>query len=304
MERVTYPGMDNPIFVDDLLAADQAVLSAAAALTGLEATDFAIISGFDFDGSTNYSAGVIWLYGQFYYCAGGCTTGQYLSGSVVAQLSEGFDDGNSRNIYSSFIATSSNAGGAGFSPQFAGSMDTYRAGSKRLMIAINALQIVAAALGSAAYLNIGTGPGTVMAGNDPRAPYTGAQLDARYAQQVQVIIKGGGTAYTPTAPTDPVNKQYADNVGIQKLAQGTTNVGDIQTGGTTIVCSFGQTLPNTNYMVLFSLEGSAASFNDASSLYPDIPTALKTQLSFTMKFLEGVGTTQNLVVKWTVISMS
>lgn len=299
MERVTYPGIDNPIFVDDLLAADQAVLTAAATLTDLRAPDFAIINGLDFDGSTNYGAGVVWILGQFYFCAG-CTTGQFLSGTAVPQLSEGFDDGNSRNIYSSFLATASNAGGAGFSPQFAGSMDTYRAGAKRLMLAVNALQVVAAALGTAAYLNVGSSSGTVAAGDDPRMPYTAPQLDARYAQRVNVIEKGTATPYTPAGPNDPLNKGYGDTTYIAVLAKGFNVLGNADpSGGTTHTISFGKTLPSAFYKVDFSIESN--SVNPANDTYYTPVIRNKTTTSFDMYFREASGAAQNITVAWSAV---
>lgn len=299
--RVTYAGIDNPMFVDDIQAANEGILAAAAVLTGMGPTDFAIISGLNYDGSTNYSAGVFYLNGQFYYLSGGCTTGQFLTGGPQPGLSEGFDDGNNRNIYNLYEGQASNAGGAGFSPVFSGNMDIYRAGAKRLMQAVNSLQVVAAALGAAAFLNVGNVAGTVMAGNDPRAPYTAAQLDARYAQIVNVITKGGGVAYTPVAPTDPVNKSYVDSVAITKLASGRTVVGDIPTGGIMVSLSFGKTLPNTNYMLVFTAVSLGTASNDATTHTPAMIDGSKSTTSVSIRIQEGVGVTQNLAYDWFII---
>jgi hypothetical protein len=296
--RETYAGIDNPIFVDDIQAADEMVLAAAKAMSGLNNTDFAIVSGLEFDGTTNYAAGIFYLNGQFYYISTGCQTGQFLSGSVVPVLSEGFNDGNLRNIYNGYVGSASNAGGAGFSPVFADSMDTYRISGKRLMLAVNALQVIALMLKGAAFLDVGQSAGTVAAGDDPRMPYTAPQLDARYAQRVNVIEKGTATAYTPVNPNDPANKLYVDSKGSNRFAAGSLHIGDIGSNGGHFTVSLGVIAPNANYIVCISITSGAPNpYDDASLVYA---VKAKTIISFDIYLFEVRGDGQNFGIDFIV----
>lgn len=295
--RETYAGIDNPIFVDDIQAADEMVLAAAKALTGLNDTDFAIVSGLEFDNTTNYSSGIFYLNGQF-YAIGGCQTGQFLNGSIVPYLSEGFNDGNPRNIYNVYQGNAWNAGGDGFTPVFNGSMDTYRISGKRLMAAVNTLQVIASMLKGAAFLDVGTSGGTVAAGDDPRMPYTAPQLDARYAQRANVIEKGTATPYAPVNPNDPTNKQYVDSKGSNRFAAGSFHVGDIGSNGGHFTISLGGIVPNANYIVLPSITSGAANpFDDASLVWA---IKAKTIISFDIYLFEVRGDSQNFGIDFIV----
>jgi hypothetical protein len=80
--RKEYPGVGNPRFVSDIVAANQATIAAMKALTGLGNTDFAIISGLVFTAGTpngTYSSGVFYLNGSFYYLGAAFSEGLYLA---------------------------------------------------------------------------------------------------------------------------------------------------------------------------------------------------------------------------------
>src|ERR1700761_7468476 len=123
--RLTYPGIDNPLYVDDVEAANEAVLQGLAMAMGLGPTDFAIISGLNFDGSANYSPGWFYLNGLFYYMATPFVAGQALGGSTANAVFEAFNDGNTRPIYSLYEAQLGITPGGQFSPLFEGNMNTY-----------------------------------------------------------------------------------------------------------------------------------------------------------------------------------
>lgn len=298
--RQTYAGIDNPIFVDDIQAADEAILAAAKALSGLTDGDFAIVSGLDWDESTNYSSGIFFLFGNFYYIAAGCQTTQFLTGGVKNTLFEPFiGDGVSRPIYSLYQGFAQDVGG-GTSPQFNGSMDQYRISGKRLMLAVNALNTVAGMLKGAAFMDVGTGAGTVAAGNDPRMPYTADQLDARFAQRVNVIEKGTATAYTPVSPFDPTNKNYVDSTGIRVLASGTFNPGPIPGGILDTVVSLGVNVGTNNYDVLISLQ-SINSNVDIDNFHEPLwynPSAIQ----FSLHLHQATAGSHNIIVHWKVIA--
>lgn len=300
-QRLHYDGIDNPIYDQDIQVAMEAVLQAAMMLTGMEATDFAIIWGMDYDGAANYTAGLFILNGVIYWMPNGFQSGQALGPNVTVLLAENFDDGQGRTIYNqnSAIVAAYNAGTT--TPVFGGNMNAYRVGGKALLTQVNFLLTVAAALGSAAYLNIGSTAGTVMAGNDPRAPYTAGQLAALFAPYNGVIIKNAGTPYTPVAPTDPANKGYIDGIAVIILAKGRTTLGDIPAGGISLAISFGVTLPNINYQLVFTLVSLGTPANDATAHTPTVIDSSKSTSSLLLRFQEGVGTIQDIAIDWTLI---
>lgn len=300
--RVTYPGIDNPIFDDDIKAADQGILAAVAAMSGLGPADFAIISGLEYitTGPNTFNPGIFYLNGTFYFIAAGFNEGLYLTPSVLPALSKGFDDGNNRVIYNTQFGITSvlNTGAGPYTPQFMGNMNQYRMGGKTMLANINALLTIAAALGNAAFKTVGTTPGTVAAGDDPRLTYTAAQLDLRFAQIVNVIIKGAGTAYTPLAATDPANKGYVDGSSARRLADGTLHVGDVPGAGILITVSIGSTLADTNYMVLGQLVSNSVGPGTDEIFVPLIRT--RATSFFTVWFEETFPNTQNLDWDWII----
>jgi hypothetical protein len=225
-KRKEYPGVGNPRFVSDIVAANEATIDAMKALTGLGSVDFAIITGLDFTpGAPNgvYSPGVFYLNGSFYYMGAGFSEGLYLTTNPTDIEPQPFEDGISRLTYTvlSGISTSNPAGAT---PIFSGDMNAYRIGLKSVKNSLVPIQTTVAQLGNSAFRNVGNTGGTVAAGDDPRFGYTQGQIDTLFAKKVDVIIKGAGTAYTPTASTDPVNKQYADSAaGVKLLWLGQVN---------------------------------------------------------------------------------
>lgn len=298
--RQTYAGIDNPIFVDDIQAANESIMSMAMVLAGFHPDEFAILAGLEWDGTVNYSAGYFILGGVIYYIAGGCKTGQYLTGSQINILSEGFNDGNPRNIYLGFVGNAWNNNVGNASPEFLNSMDIYRASGRRLMNAVNAIQTIVANLKGAAFLDVGSSAGTVMAGDDPRAPYTAPQLDARYAQRANVIEKGTAVDYTPAGPLDPVNRKYVDTTGMRILASGSFNPGPLPGGIFDGSVSFGTNIGTTNYDVIITLQ-SVNSNVDIDNFHAPLwynPQAIQVSIHLH----QASGGSHNVIVHWKIVS--
>lgn len=218
-KRKEYPGVGNPRFVSDIVAANEATIDAIKAITGLGNTDFAIITGMEFTAgspSGTYAAGIFYLNGAFYYQGASFSEGLYLAPNPTDIMPKPFSDGNSRLTYT-LLSGISTSNPTGSTPIFSSTMNQYRIGLKTINGNVLAMQATLAALGNAAFLNVGTTIGTVAAGDDPRFGYTQGQIDSLFAKKADVILKGAGTAYTPTAATDPVNKQYADGAAGVKL---------------------------------------------------------------------------------------
>jgi hypothetical protein len=184
-KRKTYDGILNPRFVSDIQAANEAVLDGIAAITGLNNTDFAIITGMNYvTGVPNtYTPGIFYLNGVFYIMSAAFSDLNYLVPAPQDTMSTIFSDAVLRNIYTVQYGNTSPAAVAGSSPEFVGNMNQYRIGLKYFQAAIAALQTVAANLGNSSNLNIGTTAGTVAAGNDSRLVYTLAQFNTLFAQK-------------------------------------------------------------------------------------------------------------------------
>ena len=221
--RKEYPGVGNPRFVSDIVAANQATISAMKAITGLADIDFAIISGMEFTPGTpngTYAPGIFYLNGLFYYLGASFTEGLYLAPNPTDIMPKPFSDGNSRLTYT-LLSGVSTSNPTGATPIFSGNMNAYRIGLKSMKANLVSVQGTIALLGNAAFMNVGTTAGTVASGNDPRFGYTQAQIDSLFALKANVIEKGTATAYTPTNNLDPVNKQYADAAaGVRLLWHG------------------------------------------------------------------------------------
>jgi hypothetical protein len=127
--RSQYAGHENPLYVSDFVAANQAVLTGLASLAGLGPSDFAIFYGLAYtpgSPSGSYGPGVFYLNGTFYYMATTFNEGLYLAPNPQGYLSVAFpDDSVSRTIYEVQYALSTNTS-AGATPQFEGNMNAYR----------------------------------------------------------------------------------------------------------------------------------------------------------------------------------
>ena len=230
-QRKTYAGVDNPRFVDDVLASNQAVQDGLAAITGFLNTDFAILSGFIYNEGFpgNYTPGICYLSGVFYYMPKGFNEGFYLTPANVDTMPQPFGDTVVRNIYTLQQVTTSVAPVTNC-PQFVGSMAKYRLSIKDLNAGLVALQTLFGTLGGAAFLNVGTVAGTVAAGDDSRFGYTKTQIDTLFALKTTVLLFGNTTPFTPILPYEPATKQYVDQAGGMKLRW----VGTVDSSGTIV----------------------------------------------------------------------
>lgn len=217
-KRKTYPGVDNPRFVSDILAANEAVQDGLKALSGFFDTDFAILSGFLFEEGFpgNYGPGICWLNGQFYYSPMTFNEGFYLQPANVDTMNQPFGDTSVRPIYNlQQVGTSVTQVGTG--PKFTGGMSQYRISLRDLNTGLAALNTLFSTLGNAAFLNVGVVAGTVAAGDDARFGYTKAQIDLLFALKTTVLLFGNTTPFTPILPYEPATKQYVDQAGGMKL---------------------------------------------------------------------------------------
>jgi hypothetical protein len=264
--RKGYPGIDNPVYTNDLIAGNQQVWDGLSALLNLTSTGFAIISGMAYTSGApgSYAPGIFWLAGSFYPISTITTEGQYLTGGTMDTQLQGFDDGNARNIYTLNVgsATANNTGTGPYSPVLSGNMGNYRLGASDMNANIQSLLATQALLGNAAFLNVGMTAGTVAAGNDSRFGYSTAQSDARYAQISKVLIEGSGNnSFVPSGPYDPATKSYVDSLAAGVLARGAfTLPSQPTTGGTvyTVPISGVTTINYLPFVQIVNLSGAGA----------------------------------------------
>lgn len=299
-QRVTYPGIDNPMYDQDIEALTGMLLQAVQASLGIDVGDFFIVSDCIYNPGTNqYSSGIVFMNGSFYAVTGPFPAGSFLIPSTVNVLTVNFDDGQARPIYQEQVSIIAQAAGAGGSPQFVGNMNQYRIGNKYLQAAIVSLLATQAALGAAAFLPVG--PGGVASYTDPRLVGDANFFNTTYALQTAVILKGGGQVYTPQVPTDPVNKGYVDNNFVNILAHGYTDLGapDL-TGGTIHTISLGTTLGSASYKPIFTLESLAA--NPAYDTFYNVNYRNRTTSSFDLYFRGAqISGNEHIAVNWFII---
>lgn len=124
-KRIQVDGVKNPLFVSDIYNANSSLYEGMKQLLGLGNTDFAILSGCEYDGINSYSAGIIYLNGEFYNCLP-ISAGDYAAGGTVGGISKPFSDNVSRETYNLYVAFGTPSSSPTTSPQFTGSMDEYR----------------------------------------------------------------------------------------------------------------------------------------------------------------------------------
>lgn len=301
--RKSVPALGNPVFVDDVVAANQLTLNMLGILIG--STGFAIIYGLIYSGvspSGTYSPGLVYFNSNLYFVPAISNEGLYLTPANVDINPQPFSDTNNRPTYTLLqAATTAIPGGPASLIKLSGNMKQYRMDLTTINNIVQASAVTIAGLGNSATLNVGQIIGTVAAGNDPRLVYTADQLDARYAQIPSVIIKGAGTAYTPIAATDPVNVGYLTENFPQLLASGQTAVGDIPTGGVTVPLAFGSVLNSTNYYVGVMILSNGTPAQDATLHTPAIFNL--TTAGCSVRLQEGVGGVQNVSLTWIILPL-
>lgn len=301
--RKSIPGIGNPIFDQDVVAANQGLLDGLAVLASLPNPGFAILSGLAYSpvgGSPGaYGPGVFYLNGLFYLMQNGFNEGQYLIAAPQDVNPEQFQDLSVQNTYTQYYAAVTN-NPAGATPIFAGNMAQYRIGNNDLKASMTALQAIAGQLKGAAFLAVGQTAGTVAAGDDNRFGYSVDQINALFALQVDVLLFGNTTPFTPVQPYDPATKLYVDNSNAKRILSGTLHVGDVAGAGILMTISFGQTLPNANYIVLWSLVSLGGSPGIDEILVPLIKNKSTTQ--FQVWFEETFPNTQDLDFDWIMFS--
>lgn len=301
--RRSLPSLGNPVYSDDLLAANQLTIDGLSALTNLPNPGFAIISGMAYTPGSpgSFAPGIFWLNGIFYLMQTPFPETLFLIPNLQDINSEPFSDTNSRNTYTQYYAQTSTVATPQSTPQFSGNMNANRIGLNDLKTALISAQATIAGLGNSATRDVGIIPGTVAAGDDPRLVGPVSFFLATFAQINNVIIKGTVSgAYAPVNPGDPVNKNYTDTNFVKKLASGNTNVGDVPNGGITIPIFFPSALPDTNYAIFITVISLGTPFNDATVHTPAVFG--KTTAGCQVRLQEGVGVTQNISLDWIVFS--
>lgn len=140
--RLQYTGVDNPIYVTDVVCADQQSLDGITALAGLGASDFAILSGLEFvqsiSGPNYYNPGIFYFNGVWYYQSTDFDENLYLAPNVTAIMPYTFADAVTRDLYQvNNSQTTTNPTGS--TPQFTGNMNQYRLSNKYLASQIDIL---------------------------------------------------------------------------------------------------------------------------------------------------------------------
>lgn len=196
--RKFYAGIKNPLFLSDIQVADQSVLDAITALSGLTNTDFFIVSGLAFTAGTPnfYTPGIVFFNGSFYNLSGNINEGLYLSCTTLDVLPETFDTTppQTNNIYTNYIATPTSVA-SGNTPLFAGNMNQYRISNKYLQQQVAALLVIASHLGTAANANLGTGIGQVLTADQT---YTQTQVNALLMTRSPSVVGSKVEVYDPT----------------------------------------------------------------------------------------------------------
>lgn len=139
--RLSYPAIDNPVYSQDTVAANQGILDMVSALAGLGASDFAIFSGLVYTPGTpnTFTAGFYYLNGTWYYQPSTFNEGLYLTANITGIMPYTFEDAVSRPTYDENLSQSTTSP-SGSTPMFSGNMNAYRLDNKTLLAEIKVLQ--------------------------------------------------------------------------------------------------------------------------------------------------------------------
>jgi hypothetical protein len=146
--------IDNPLYIQDITAANQQILDAITACAGLGTTDFAIVGGLVYTSGTPnfYTPGFFYLNGTWYYIASNFNEGQYLTPNITGIMPYTFNDAVVADIYDVNYATTSGSP-TGNTPLFSGNMNQYRIDNKTLLATLVSQQAEITALQSATALH-------------------------------------------------------------------------------------------------------------------------------------------------------
>ena len=262
-ERIVYGNITNtdptkpggePVFVSDILASQQLGEAALRALAGIDYSvdTFFILQGLNYNAGV-YSDGIIYFkadadtVGRFYFVASFSEGNAILPNAPTGENAKLYTDAVTRPTYNYYTASPAAYNAGVTTPQFNGDMNAYRLANVFLKAQINALNVIASSLGSAAFL-----PASATAANGVVPLW-----DNVYTKS-QVLPLSGGTmtgALTlnadPTGNLNPVTLQYFNaKVPIKQILNGNQNVGNQSAGDTLYTVSLGTTLASANYKVM------------------------------------------------------
>lgn len=127
--RQSRAAIDNPLYIQDITAADQQILDALTAICGLGPTDFFIFGGLTYEiavsGPNYYLPGIFYLNGVWYYMPFDFDEGLYLAPNITGIMPYTFSDAVTDEIYDINYAQQS-ASPTGNTPIFSGNMNQYR----------------------------------------------------------------------------------------------------------------------------------------------------------------------------------
>jgi len=309
-ERIVYGNITNtnpskaggePVFVSDILATQQEANASVRALAGIDYTNdsFFILQGLNYDGSS-YTDGIIYFKadadeaGRFYFVAAFDKGNAILPDAPTGENAKLYTDAVIRPTYNYFTASPSAYSIGVTTPLFTGDMNVYRLANVFLKSQVNALNVIAASLKSAAFKDASA---TAANGIVPL-------WDNVYPKNQVLPITGGTLTGGLTLNADPTSalqaatKQYIDNNYIKILAKGYTHVGDIS-GYATKDIALGTTIL-VNYKVIMTVWNST---NTDGRITWFIDSLNSNSTSFRVAYQAMVDSgTQDLYFDWFVIA--
>lgn len=145
--RLSRALIDNPLYIQDITAADQQILDAITAIAGLGPNDFYIFGGLTYQvavsGPNYYLPGTFYLKGTWYYMPSDFDEGLYLAPDITGIMPYTFSDAVTDPIYDVNYAQQSTSP-TGNTPLFTGNMNQYRLDLKSILNQISILQLATA----------------------------------------------------------------------------------------------------------------------------------------------------------------
>lgn len=131
--RLSQAGIGNPLFVTDIENATENQLEALAMIYGFASNGFAILSGFNFDGSQYSGGGIVYMNGNFYKLPSDIIfdEGFWLGPNIQDVDNKIFGDANTYATYRIYEAEVLESQWGGM-PEFTGNMNQYRISIKKL----------------------------------------------------------------------------------------------------------------------------------------------------------------------------
>lgn len=190
--RQQYSSIDNPLYVSDIVQANQAMLDAITAIAGLGASDFAIFGDLQYieaiSGPNYYTPGIFYLNGVWYYQPEAFDENEYLEPNITGELPYTFEDATIRDLYDINFGQAVGSSSPSTSPEFSGNMNAYRLDLKTISNQVNTLilQTTLQVIKPGAF----TGTVTINFRNDQSIFYNGSSGDVFIAFDMTNAVPG------------------------------------------------------------------------------------------------------------------